>query len=657
MTSLTTPATRQDLTVKPCEKDLLRFITCGSVDDGKSTLIGRLMLDAGAVYSDQLVALQSESRKHGTNGGEIDTALLLDGLEDEQQQGITIDVAYRYFATQKRKFIIADTPGHEQFTRNMATGASNADLAILLVDATKGVLTQTKRHAFIVSLLGIKHVILAVNKMDLVDYDEAAFESICQDFKRFAAKLEITDLRLVPLSARHGDNVAEPSAKMLWYADGSLLHQLESVYVGSDQNLRDFRFPVQWVNRPDETFRGFSGTIASGVIRAGEEIVVLPSGKRSRVRSIVTMDGPLEEAASSKSCTLTLEDEIDVTRGDMICRPGNRPHVSRHAEAMLVWMSEQTLKFDRPVWFKNSAGRAVGEVESLRYEVDVNSLHRKQSQTLGLNSIGRCALSFHEPIAYDAYARNRETGAFILVDRITHETLAAGMFLEHDVSGESGEGLADFQRARVIQSHVALERRSQRHGHEPFTVLLTGLPASGKTTVAKQLEQRLFELGAIGVLVDGESMRQGLSKGLGFSIEERSENLLRGAEVARLLNDAGQFCIASFCAPEEATRQKFLEIVGRHRVFHVHLDASVAACRARDTTGRYAAAENGQIKGFPGVDFHYQSPLSADLTIDTQEQIDVNELAGCVIAPFHRGDAASPDRSKVVPDRDAIIPE
>ncbi|QEG36124.1 sulfate adenylyltransferase subunit CysN [Bythopirellula goksoeyrii] len=654
MTSITTPTTRNDLAVKPVEKGLLRFIACGSVDDGKSTLIGRLMLDAGAVYSDQLVSLQVESEKHGTNGGEIDTALLLDGLEDEQQQGITIDVAYRYFATKKRKFIIADTPGHEQFTRNMATGASNVDLAILLVDATKGVLTQTKRHAFIVSLLGIKHVVLAVNKMDLVDYDEGTFETICQEFKRFAAKLEITDLRFVPLSARHGENVAEPSAKMLWHADGSLLHQLETVYTGSDRNLRDFRFPVQWVNRPDETFRGFSGTIASGGIRAGEEIVALPSGKRSRVRSIVTMDGPLEEATAPKSVTLTLEDEIDVTRGDMICRPGNQPHVSRSGEAMLVWMSEQPLQLGRPLWFKNVAGRAICEVESLRYEIDVNSLHRTHAQKLGLNAIGRCSMSFHEPVVYDAYDRNRKTGAFILVDRITHETLAAGMFLEHDMSGESGEGPASFLPARKIKSQVAPELRSQRYGHEPFTVLLTGLPASGKTTIAKQLEQRLFDLGAIGMFIDGEAMRQGISKGLGFSTEERSENLRRGAEVAKLLNDSGQFCIAAFCAPEEAMRQKFVEIVGSHHVVHVHLDASVAACRARDTTGRYVAADNGQIEGFPGVDVIYQKPPAPDYTIATEDRIDVEELAGKVFAPFCRRTNVVANLSEIVFREDSI---
>ncbi len=520
------------------------------------------MLDAGAVYSDQIAVLQADSKKHGTNGDEIDTALLLDGLEDERQQGITIDVAYRYFATEKRKFIIADTPGHEQFTRNMATGASNADLAILLADATKGVLTQTKRHAFIVSLLGIKHVVLAINKMDLVDYDEATFEGISQDFKRFAAKLDITDLRCVPLSARHGDNVAEPSSKMLWYADGSLLHQLESVYVGSDQNLRDFRFPVQWVNRPDETFRGFSGTIASGAVRVGDEVVVLPSGKRSRVRSIVTMDGPLAEAGAPKSVTLTLEDEVDVTRGDMICRPGNQPHVGRTGEAMLVWMSDNPMSVGRPLWFKNAAGRSVCEVDSLRYEVDINTLHRKPTETLRLNAIGRCGLKFHEPIVYDPYAKNRKTGAFILVDRLTHETLAAGMFLEHDLLGDASDEAVGFLPAREVRSEVAPEHRSQRYGHQPFTVLVTGLPASGKTTIAKHLEQKLFEFAAVGVLIDGESMRQGLSKGLGFSTEERSENLRRGAEVAKLLNDSGQFCIAAFCALSKRCASNSLNSLG-----------------------------------------------------------------------------------------------
>ncbi len=637
MTSGTIAPALSTTAVRPVEKDLLRFITCGSVDDGKSTLIGRLMLDAGAVYSDQIAALQVESEKHGTNGGEIDTALLLDGLEDERQQGITIDVAYRYFATEKRKFIIADTPGHEQFTRNMATGASTADLAILLVDATKGVLTQTKRHAFIVSLLGIKHVILAVNKMDLAAYDEATFDAIRGDFKRFASKLDITDVRFVPLSARHGDNVAEPSAKMHWYEDGSLLHQLETIYVGSDQNLRDFRFPVQWVNRPDNVFRGFSGTIASGSVRVGEEIVVLPSGKRSRVRSIVTMDGTLDEAAAPRSVTLTLEDEIDVTRGDYLCRPGNQPHVGRTGEAMLVWMSETPLNQGRPLWFKNAAGRAVCEVESIRYEVDVNTLHRKQSDTLRLNAIARCSLSFHQPIAYDAYEKNRKTGAFILVDRITHETLAAGMFLDYGLSGDLAGSEPRFLPARRVQSPIDDSHRLQRYGHEPFTVLLTGLPASGKTTIAKHLEKRLFSRGAVGVLLDGESLRHGISKGLGFSKEERSENLRRGAEIAKLINDSGQFCIAAFCAPEEAMRKKFCEIVGRRRVVHVHLDASVAACRLRDTTGRYLAAENGEIDGFPGVTAEYETPTTPDLTITTEEFIDVEAAASTLIERLASG--------------------
>ncbi|HMP07428.1 MAG TPA: GTP-binding protein, partial [Lacipirellulaceae bacterium] len=397
-------AARPHSSHSPAEvKDILRFIACGSVDDGKSTLIGRLMLDAGCVYSDQIAALQQESARHGVNDGALDPALLLDGLEDERQQGITIDVAYRYFATEKRKFVIADCPGHEQFTRNMATGASNADLAVILVDASKGLLTQTRRHAFIVSLLGIKHLILAVNKMDLVDFDRSVFEQICEDFKDFAAKLDVTDIRFIPVAARLGDNVTQPSSRTLWYADGSLLHQLENIYVGADQNRRDFRFPVQRVNRPDANFRGFSGTVASGAIRVGEPVVALPSGRQSRIERIVTMDGDLNEAAACQSVTLTLADEIDVTRGDMIARPGNQPIVAQHAEAMLVWMSDQPLERDRPYWIKNSAAHTACQVTSLRYEVDVNTLHRRQSATLRLNGIGRCGLEFHQPMCFDPY--------------------------------------------------------------------------------------------------------------------------------------------------------------------------------------------------------------------------------------------------------------
>jgi len=496
-------------------KELLRFITCGSVDDGKSTLIGRLLLEAGAVYDDQIAALQSESRKHGTNGQELDCALLLDGLEDERQQGITIDVAYRYFTTAKRKFIIADTPGHEQFTRNMATGASAANLALILVDASKGLLTQTKRHAFIVSLLGINHVVLAVNKMDLVGYKQAVFERICSEFRGFASKLEIPDIRFVPLSALRGDNITVPSSNMLWYTNGSLLQLLETIYVGGDANRRELRFPIQWVNRPNANFRGFSGSIASGTLRVNDEVVVLPSNKKTRITRIVTRDGDLPEAGSSQPVTVTLSDQIDVSRGDMLARPGNRPYVSREAEAMIVWMSEQALVPGKQYWVKHTTRRTAGEISDVRYVVDVNSLHRSQAATLKLNEVGRCRVLFRESLMIDPYRRNRETGSFIVVDRITHDTVAAGMFLDAD--GETGgkehwdQQPASARLERAV-SLISDQERAARYQHPPLTVLVTGLSGAGKTTLALGLEKQLFATGKKCVLLDGQNMRFGISR-------------------------------------------------------------------------------------------------------------------------------------------------
>lgn len=615
MNTLTTDHDAEVEVPETTEKDLLRFITCGSVDDGKSTLIGRLMLDAGAIPDDQIQALQRDSQKFGTNGEEIDTALLLDGLEDERQQGITIDVAYRYFTTGKRKFIIADTPGHEQFTRNMATGASTADLAVILVDAAKGISTQTKRHAFIVSLLGINHIVLAVNKMDLVGYSEQVFEQIRTEFSQFAAKLDVPDVRFVPLSALNGDNVVEPSSNTLWYSDGSLLHILETIYVAADRNLRDLRFPVQWVNRPDSGFRGFCGSISSGTLRKDDEVVVLPSRKKSRVRAITTMDGELEEARAPASITVQLEDEIDVTRGDVIVRPGNLPTVSREVEAMLVWMSDQPMTLHRQYWFKGSNRRTSCEVESLHYQVDVNTLHRQSAANLKLNEIGRCRIGTLEPVVFDPYRRNRETGAFILVDRITHETVAAGMILDQSVQHEELDIQSDYLKPRPVESLISGDQRHQQYGHKPFTLLITGLPCSGKTTLALALEQALFAEQVYGVVLDGEHLRTGISSDLGYSVADRSENLRRSASIAKMLNETGQYCIAAFAAPEEQTRQTFKQLVGMSNILHIHLTTSLETCRERDKTGRYDAAERGEIGGFPGLSIDYDVPEDADLSI------------------------------------------
>jgi bifunctional enzyme CysN/CysC len=603
-------------------KELLRFITCGSVDDGKSTLIGRLFYESKMIYEDQLAAIKKDTSRYGTTGEEVDLALFTDGLEDERQQGITIDVAYRYFSTDKRKFIIADTPGHEQYTRNMATGASTADLAIILVDARHGVLTQTRRHSFIVSLLGIRHVVVAVNKMDIVGYDRGVFEEIRADYQAFASRLEMPDLHFMPISALKGDNVVTNSPNMPWYSGAPLMTLLETVYIGSDRNLEDFRFPVQLVLRPNLDFRGFSGTIASGIIRTGDEVMSLPSRKKSRVKGIVTFDGERDEAFAPQSVTLTLEDEIDSSRGDMLVRPGNQPKVDNRFEAMVVWMAEEKLLPGKQYLFKQTTKVTTGTVSTLRYRVDVNTLHRQDAPALSLNEIGRVAITLTEPIAHDAYRRNRATGAFIIIDRLTNATVGAGMILDREP--EEGRGGAHWEDAAAehlheVTSAVTAAEREARFGQKPVTLLLTGLTGSGKSTLAAALERRLFEAGRAVTILDGQSLRLGISRDLGFTSGERSENLRRGAEIARLFNDAGILCIAAFVAPEEAVRQKAVERIGRERALVVHLSCPLEVCRQRDGEGHYALADSGAMKNFPGVSAPYEAPLTPDLVLPTHE--------------------------------------
>ncbi|MBM4011543.1 MAG: sulfate adenylyltransferase subunit CysN [Planctomycetes bacterium] len=600
-------------------KELLRFITCGSVDDGKSTLIGRLFYESKMIYEDQLAAIKKDTSRYGTTGEEVDLALFTDGLEDERQQGITIDVAYRYFSTDKRKFIIADTPGHEQYTRNMATGASTADLAIILIDARHGVLTQTKRHSFIVSLLGIRHIVVAVNKMDIVGYDQAVFERIKADYVNFAGRLELPDVHFMPISALKGDNVVVSSPNMPWYAGSPLMPLLETVYIGSDRNLEDFRFPVQLVLRPNLDFRGFSGTIASGIVRRGDEIVSLPSRKKSRVRSIVTFDGELEEAFAPQSVTLTLDDEIDSSRGDMLVRPGNVPKVDHRFEAMLVWMSEEALVPGKQYLFKQTSKVVPGMVSSLRYRVDVNTLHRQPAPTLALNEIGRCGVTLTSPIAYDAYRKNRSTGAFIMIDRLTNATVGAGMILDREAEEEARDDWGGSETAADGHSDVTAAERQARFGQKPATVLLTGLPGAGKSTIARAVERRLFDSGRAVVVLDGTAMRQGISRDLGFSARERSENLRRSVEVAHLFNDAGVICLAAFVAPDEEVRRKAAERIGRGRFLVVHLAAPVEICRTRDSDGHYAQADAGEIANFPGVSAPYEPPVNPDLVLPTHE--------------------------------------
>ncbi len=605
-------------------KELLRFITCGSVDDGKSTLIGRLFYESKMIYEDQLAAITKDSTKFGTTGaGEIDLALFTDGLEDERQQGITIDVAYRYFSTDKRKFIIADTPGHEQYTRNMATGASTADLAIILIDARHGVLVQTKRHSFIVSLLGIKHVIVAINKMDIVDYSQETYDRIRADYQAFAARLDLPDVHFLPLSALKGDNVVVQSPNTPWYTGPTLMNLLETVYIGSDRNLEDLRFPVQHVLRPNLNFRGFSGTMASGIVRKGDEIMALPSRKTTRVKSIVTFDGDQEEAFSPQSVTLTLEDEIDISRGDMIVRPGNLPRVEQKFEATIVWMSEEPMVPGKSYWFKQTTKLTPGTISTLRYQIDVNSLHRAEAPTLKLNEIGRCAVSLNQPICFDGYRRNRATGAFIVIDRLTNSTVAAGMILDRTTADDQHDHWDDAPAAAASlhgqQSNVTTENRQARFGQKPVTVLFTGLTGSGKTTLAFAVERKLFDEGRAVVVLDGQNMRRGISKDLGFTALERSENLRRSAEVAKLFNDAGLIVLAAFVAPEEAVRQKAAATIGTDRFLVFHLSAPLEVCRARDTDGHYKLADSGEMPLFPGVSSPYEPPVSPDLFLATDK--------------------------------------
>ncbi len=608
-------------------KELLRFLTCGSVDDGKSTLIGRLLYDAKMIYEDQLAAIEKDSATVGTTGGKFDPALLTDGLKAEREQGITIDVAYRYFSTAKRKFIIADTPGHEQYTRNMATGASTCDLAIILIDARHGVMTQTRRHSFIVSLLGIKHVIVAINKMDLVDYSEERFEQIQQEYREFATLLDMKDLHFLPLSALDGDNVVDHSENMPWYEGSTLMHMLENVHIASDRNMIDFRYPVQYVNRPHLDFRGFCGTIASGRIRKGDEVMVLPSRKTSRVASIVTYDGELDEAFAPLSVTLTLEDEIDVSRGDMLVRPNNVPKMSDSFDATIVWMAEEALVPGKQYAIKQGTKNVTGNVSTLRYRIDVNTLHRAEAPTLELNEIGRCQVKLNQPIAFDGYRVNHGTGSFIIIDRISNVTVGAGMILQR-TSGEKADHWDDEADSHLHTelSKVTPEQRQARFGQQPATVLITGLTGAGKSPIAYALERRLFDQGRAACVLDGQNMRQGISRDLSFSAADRSENVRRSAEVARMMNNAGLICISAFVAPSEEIRQKAADLVGRDRFLVVHLSTPIEICRQGDQAAMYAKADSGEITNFPGVSAPYDIPVDANLVLSPHQ----DDVSVCV---------------------------
>ncbi len=584
----------------------LRLLTCGSVDDGKSTLIGRLLYEQSLIPDDQLAALERDSKKHGTDGDNIDFALLVDGLEAEREQGITIDVAYRYVSTPKRSFVIADTPGHEQYTRNMATGASCSDLAILLVDARKGVLTQTCRHAAIVSLTGIEHVVLAVNKIDLTGFDEGGFNKICADFMRFAAALNFKTVTAIPISARYGDNISKQSANTPWYGGVALLDYLETIEIAEDRAKEPLRFIVQWVNRPHLDFRGFSGTLASGSLRPGDEIAVAGSGRLSKVARIVTADGDLEAAMAGDSVTLTLADELDVARGDILCDPKNRPEVADQFAAHLFWMSDDKLLPGRSYLMKAGTRTLPVSVTELKHKLDVNTLSELAAKTLSLNEAGFCNLSAAAPFAFDAYKNNRATGAFILIDRLTNATAAAGMIA--------------FGLRRATNVHLQglsvskLDRIAIKH-HRPAVLWFTGLSGSGKSTIANLVESRLWANGIHTILLDGDNVRHGLNKDLGFSSEDRVENIRRIGEVAKLMTQAGLVVLCSFISPFRAERRMVRELLDAQEFLEIYVATPLEDCIKRDPKGLYKKAIAGEIKNFTGIGQAYEPPDEPEIVI------------------------------------------
>ncbi|PCJ82075.1 MAG: adenylyl-sulfate kinase [Hyphomicrobiales bacterium] len=608
MNNLQTPDTLKTFLAEQEQKTLLRFLTCGSVDDGKSTLIGRLLYDTKLIYEDQLAALESDSRKWGTVGEEIDFALLVDGLEAEREQGITIDVAYRFFSTSKRKFIVADTPGHVQYTRNMATGASTADLAIVLVDARNGILTQTKRHTFIASLLGIRHIVVAINKIDLVDYDQNAFERITEEFKAFSAELGFDTITPIPLSARFGDNVTELSPHMGWYDGPTLLGHLETVDFESDHSSAPFRFPVQYVVRPNLDFRGFAGTVAAGSVAVGDSIVVAKSGKSSKVSRIVTMDGDLQNAVEGQAVTIVLDDEVEVSRGNMLVAPEERPHVADQFAANLVWFSEDPMIPGRQYILRTETDSVSASITALRHRIDVNSFAHEAATCLDMNEVGYCHLSTQAPLAFDAYADNRATGAFVLIDRVTNATVGAGM-ITHPLRRASN---VHWQALDVDK-----KSRSEQKGQKPAVLWFTGLSGSGKSTIANLLEKRLLAEGRHSYILDGDNVRHGLNRDLGFTEEDRVENIRRVGEVARLMVDAGLLTLVSFISPFRAERQLARDMVEDGEFFEIFVDTPFEECAKRDPKGLYAKALRGEIKNFTGVDSPYEVPENPDIHLKT----------------------------------------
>ncbi|HEY3812614.1 MAG TPA: sulfate adenylyltransferase subunit CysN [Caulobacteraceae bacterium] len=593
-------------------KSLLRFITCGSVDDGKSTLIGRLLYDSKMIFEDQMAALEADSKKVGTQGGEIDFALLVDGLAAEREQGITIDVAYRFFSTDKRKFIVADTPGHEQYTRNMVTGASTADLAVILIDARKGVLTQTRRHSFLVSLIGIKNVVLAVNKMDLVNWSRTTYEDIASNYAAFARKIGLESVVTIPISGLKGDNIAFKSEHTSWYTGPTLMDHLETVPLDEDRLKREpFRMPVQWVNRPDLDFRGFTGLIAAGTVAPGDQLRVCPSGRMSKVERIVTWDGDLEHAVAGQSVTLTLADEIDVSRGDVLSAANHPPEVADQFETTLVWMSDEELLPGRPYWLKLGTKLVAAQVTEIKHKINVNTLEELAAKTLELNEIAVCNMSLDQPIAFDPYEENRDLGGFILIDRMSNATVAAGMIRfalrrSHNIHWQ----------ALDVTRTARAEQKRQRQA----VLWFTGLSGAGKSTIANILEKKLHAEGRHTYILDGDNVRHGLNRDLGFTDADRVENIRRVAEVARLMTDAGLIVIVSFISPFRAERDMARQMMEDGEFIEVYVDTPLAVAEERDVKGLYKKARAGKLKHFTGVDSPYEAPEHAEIRVDTSQQ-------------------------------------
>jgi bifunctional enzyme CysN/CysC len=590
-------------------KSLLRFITCGSVDDGKSTLIGRLLFESKMLFEDQLAAVESDSKKFGTQGESIDFALLVDGLAAEREQGITIDVAYRFFSTDRRKFIVADTPGHEQYTRNMVTGASTADVAILMVDARKGILTQTRRHSFLVSLIGIRHIVVAINKMDLVEYSEGVFNNIVEEYQAFAAEVGIEKITFIPMSAFKGDNVTECSERMPWYRGTTLMGYLETVEVDDERAQRlPFRMAVQWVNRPNLDFRGFSGLLAGGKIHPGDKVRVLPSGKESTVARIVTMDGDLDEAVAGQSVTLTLEDEIDVSRGDLFVKSDQPASVAKQFETTVVWMHEEALLPGRTYLMKVGTQMVSATVTDIKYQVNVNTLEHTAAKSLDLNGIGICSLSLDRDIAFDPYKENQDTGNFILIDRLTNSTVGAGMI---------NFALRRSHNITIQHVDVNKEGRGSAKHQKPCIIWLTGLSGAGKSTIANLVEQKLFAMGRHTYLLDGDNVRHGLNKDLGFTDGDRVENIRRIAEVAKLMLDAGLIVISAFISPFRSERRMARELVEEGEFVEVFVNTPLDVAEDRDVKGLYKKARRGELKNFTGVDSPYEAPEDPECDLRT----------------------------------------